>query len=103
MPPTQKALKNEIMKMISSGELLLGNICSPYSIIQFTVKDGTVIKKTNPVLGRKIHFHTLRKSQEHSMHLYSDETIKAMNKDELEMHLRKIFQSQVYPKTRCGN
>ena len=91
MPPTQKALKDEIIQMVSLGELLLGQPCSPHNITQLVVKDGNVTKQTKTVQGRKIIIHELRTKllqlQEPYMHLYSDDKIKTMDQDELQQHL----------------
>ena len=95
IPPTQKIVKNAIMQMVVSGEILVGQACCPYNITQFIVKDGNVSKETKVVQGRKIPFHELRlkllQSHEQFMHLYPDEKIQIMEKNELQQHLSKCL------------
>ena len=84
---TQQAVKHDWQKMIESGQLTLGEPCSPYKLTRYTVVHGEIKQTEVEVYGRKISLYTIRKAlllkQEKYMRLHTDEQIVAMTRDEL--------------------
>lgn len=88
--PTTAVIKQDINSLIETGELWLGEPCSPFTLIKSSVVDGVVEHKNSVVYGRKIPLTELRRKlickQEKFMRLLSDEEIAAMTPDELKSY-----------------
>ena len=80
-PPPADAIKAEWKRLISNGEILLGQTCtSPYTLHKFVTKDGKIVAKEVKISGRKIPIEELRvrQKQEKHMYLFTDDRIDSM-------------------------
>ena len=72
------------MKMVESGEIHLGEACSPQKLPKYSIANGNVEMLEVSIQGRKIPMQDIRqrllKKQER---LFSDEPIECMNYDTL--------------------
>lgn len=89
--PTNSAIKADISILIETGELTLGEPCTPFPIVKSKVVDGVVEKKTSLVYGRKIPLIEVRKKliqrQEKFMRLLSDDEINSLSFDDLRSYI----------------
>lgn len=89
---TAEGIRKDLVNMIESGELTLGEPCYPQKLKKYVVKDGELQQKETVVYGKKISLLDIRKKllekHESTMHLHSDQEIEDMKKPEL----LKIYQ-----------
>ena len=76
--PTINTVKEEQKALILSGELNIGEPCTPFSMTKSVItKDGNIEFKSVQICGRKISLNDLRatflKKQEKYMRLFTDE------------------------------
>ena len=80
--PTAAIIKDDINALIETGELRLGEPCSPFTLTKSNVVDGVIEHKNTIVYGRKIPLTEIRAKltlkQEKYMRLLSDEQINDM-------------------------
>ena len=57
---TPQAVRKSWDDLIDSGELILGEPCSPYTITRYSTKEGKTISNEITVCGQKIPLATLR-------------------------------------------
>lgn len=89
---TTAAIKGGINSLIETGEFLLGEPCSPFTLTKNT---GIVESRSVVVYGRKLPLTEVRTriltiKQEKFMHLFTDEKIGAMTSDELKSCISKV-------------
>ena len=87
IPPTTQHIKESWVKMVLSGEIHLGEACSPQKLTKYLTVNGKVEILEVCIEGRKIPILDIRqcllKKQEKYMHLFSDEIIESMDYDTL--------------------
>ena len=87
IPPTTQHIKESWVKMVLSGEIHLGEACSPQKLTKYLTVNGKVEILEVSIEGRKIPILDIRqrllKKQEKYMHLFSDERIESMDYDTL--------------------
>ena len=97
IPPTPHAIKKEWANLVSSGNIHMGEACSPYTTTKFVQRDGQVVRENVTVEGRKIPLHDIRvrmlQKQERFMHLLSDEAIDSMGLQELQNKVKTYKQN----------
>ena len=80
---TPAKIKEDWTKMITTGELTLGEQCHPCTIIKYNTSNGTVTKSESTVYGRKIPLTDIRQKlirrHEKYMHLHTDREILEMS------------------------
>ena len=86
--PSLSVIANERKQLVETGELSLGEPCTPYTITKYIVTTvGDVETQKIEISGRKIPLHELRstflKKQEKYMRLSSDEEIANLSKDQI--------------------
>ena len=57
---TVAQIKDDIAHLIDSGELCLGELCAPYTVVKSSVHDGQLVSVTSAVYGRKIFLREIR-------------------------------------------
>ena len=86
--PTTGEITNKKAKLIESGELSIGEPCSPYMLTKSVVsKDGGIIEKTVQIYGRKIPLLDIRerlmKQHEAYMRQTTDAELKALTRPDI--------------------
>ena len=86
--PTTIEITNEKVKLIESGELSIGEPCSPYMLMKSVVsKDGNIMQKQVQIYGRKIPLLDIRERlmEQHEMYMRqtTDAEFNALTKSEL--------------------
>lgn len=88
--PTPALIKADINSLIETGQLHLGEPCSPFTLVK---SDGVVEHKKSVVYGRKIPLSEIRRNlitkQEKFMHLLRDEEIGALTYGELQSYISR--------------
>ena len=94
---TPQAVKKSWDDLIDSGELILGEPCSPYTLTRYTTKEGKTIAKEVTVYGRKIPLATLRekllKNHTKFMRLLDDHAIAQLTREQLLTAVRKVYHT----------
>ena len=99
--PTPKAVKAEKQNLIATGQLSIGEPCSPYTIKKSVVTVDGVIQTTSVELtGRKVPLtqvrNTLFKKHKEYMRLNTDNEISKFTKDEI-LKLMSIAHHEISP------
>lgn len=86
--PTPQSIVDEKKQLIASGQLSIGEPCSPYVITKHVVtKEGDVVNKTVELHGRKIPLLELRQRlltrQEKFMRLMTDNDIQKLSREQI--------------------
>lgn len=94
---SEQSVKDDWSKMITSGQLTLGEPCAPYTLTRCRIVQGCLQETQVEVFGRKIPLLKIRKTlllkHEKYMRLHSDEDISAMTRVELENILKLARQT----------
>ena len=99
--PTKEAIVEEKKQLIVSGELSIGEPCSPYTLKKTIVKnDGSIEMKTVNICGRKIPLLELRQTlltkHKEYMRLATLDDIKVMTREEI-LTFMKFSHQKVNP------
>lgn len=90
---TVEGIKDEWSNMIRTGELSVGEECTPHIITKYSTAGGDLTAKTTTVYGRKVPMLDLRqkllKKHEEYMHLHTDQQLADMNGEALQRELLK--------------
>lgn len=86
--PTPKTVKAQKQALLDSGQLTIGEPCTPYKLIKSVVTyDGDVETITSELVGRKIPLTQVRKSllDKHTkyMRLNTDSELEGMNREQI--------------------
>ena len=86
--PTVSAIKEEKRQLILSGELNIGEPCATFHLTKSVItEEGNIDSRSVEINGRKIPLTNLReallKKQEMYMHLFSNEEIQNMSKEDI--------------------
>ena len=77
--PTTAMIKADIYTLIETGELYLGEPCSPFTLVKSSIIDGVIQHKETVAYGRKIPLSEIRTKlftkQERFMYLLKDEEL----------------------------
>ena len=95
--PTTQVIREDRQQLIDSGELSIGEPCSPYILTKSIVNnDGNVESKTVEVCGRKIPLSELRermlKKHEQYMRLTTPTDIHSLTKEEIITFMKSVNQ-----------
>ena len=93
--PTVATIKEEKKQLILSGELNIGEPCAPFHLTKSVItSEGNVQFKDVSICGRKIPLKDIRvallKKMKDYMHLYTDEQVKSMSREEITSFMTKI-------------
>ena len=99
--PTVNTVKEEKKQLILSGELHIGEPCATFQLTKSIItEDGNTEIRSVTICGRKIQLTDLRKAllkkQESYMHVFSNNKIQNMSKQDLCEQL-SLLQHQVSP------
>ena len=85
--PTPKSIKKSWTDMIESGELSLGEPCTPYTLTKYVTREGVVSPLDVQIYGRKFSLLSLRKklliAHERYMRLPTDSNLADLTQTEL--------------------
>ena len=107
-PPSTSKLKEQRNSLIASGELLLGDPCSAFTVTRTIVDNGSVKQVDVEVSGRKIPLLSLRQKvlecHEEFMRLSSDEQLQKKTRIELlsELHKKPDSNSDLSNEVLCN-